>query len=64
MHSYAFNPPVGLVMVVGMALQVDQQPVGPLVRGVPAVVRFDVLVLALPQMFAGQAIMFDIVHDF
>ena len=55
---------VGFVVVVGMALQVDQQPVGGFVCGVPAMPWQDVFVFARTKVAAGQAVMLHIVDQF
>ena len=53
---------VGLVMVVGMALQVDQQPIRCPMRRIPRMPGQDVFILSRAQMAAGQAVMLDIVR--
>ena len=52
---------VGFVVVVGMALQVDEQPVRRLVCGVPRMARQDVFVFASAEVAAGQAVMLDVI---
>ena len=51
---------VGLVVVVGMALEVDQEPVRRALVGVPAVARLDMFVFAVAKVTAGQAVMLDV----
>ena len=58
------EPPVGLVVMIGMALQIDQQPVGRLVRRIPAVARQNMLILAIAQIFSGQTVMFHVIGQF
>ena len=52
---------VGLVVVVGMALEVNQKPVRRLLVGVPAVARQDMFIFAIVQIAAGQPVVFDVI---
>ena len=50
-------------MMIGMALQIDQKPVGGGVGRVPRMVRLDVLVAPSADMAAGQRVVFDVVGE-
>jgi len=51
-------------MVVGMALQIDQQPVArPLCR-IPRMARHQMLIFTLAKVLSRQAVMLDIVDQF
>mmetsp|Transcript_23231 Transcript_23231/g.39952 ORF Transcript_23231/g.39952 Transcript_23231/m.39952 type:complete len:251 (+) Transcript_23231:1057-1809(+) len=54
---------VRFVVVIGVPLQVDQQPVRRLVRRVPGMLRLYMLVFAVAQMFAGQAVVLDVIDQ-
>lgn len=56
--------PVRALVIVGMALEVDEQPVGRGMGGVPAVPRPDGFVASVAEAFARQAVMLDIVDEF
>jgi hypothetical protein len=54
---------VRLVVMVRMALQVDQQPVRRAVFRVPAVAGQNVFIPPVPQVAPGQPVMLDVVHQ-
>ncbi len=57
------KPPARLVVMVGMPLQVDQQPVRRLVRGVPRMPRHHPLVLPAAEILPRQPVMLHVVRQ-
>jgi hypothetical protein len=51
-------------MTVRMTLQIDQQPIGRLMRQIPLMPRQDMLIDTVTQMFARQPVVRNIVDQF